>query len=54
MACLHFGVAATTTDCDLLCGAANADAFKSGRGGDDRSWPEQGVKLGRSLAEVTP
>lgn len=27
MACVHFGVAATTTDCDLLCGPANADAF---------------------------
>jgi len=28
MACVHFGVAATTKDCDVLCDAAQADAFR--------------------------
>ena len=28
MACVHFGVAATTKDCDVLCEAAQADAFR--------------------------
>ena len=28
MACVHFGVAATTKDCDLLCDAEKADAFR--------------------------
>ena len=29
MACVHFGVAATTKDCDLLCDADKADEFRS-------------------------
>ena len=29
MACVHFGVAATTKDCDVLCAPANADAFRA-------------------------
>jgi hypothetical protein len=28
MACVHFGVAATTKDCDVLCAASDADAFR--------------------------
>lgn len=28
MACVHFGVAATTKDCDVLCAAANSDDFR--------------------------
>lgn len=27
MACVHFGIAATTKDCDVLCDAASSDAF---------------------------
>ena len=29
MACVHFGVAATTKDCDVLCDAAKSDAFRA-------------------------
>lgn len=29
MACVHFGVAATTKDCDVLCDAAQSDGFRS-------------------------
>ena len=29
MACVHFGVAATTKDCDLLCGPEHSDAFRA-------------------------
>jgi hypothetical protein len=29
MACVHFGVAATTKDCDVLCDAAQSDAFRA-------------------------
>ena len=29
MACVHFGVAATTKDCDVLCDANCADAFRA-------------------------
>lgn len=29
MACVHFGVAATTKDCDLLCSPGQADAFRA-------------------------
>ena len=28
MACVHFGIAATTKDCDVLCEAGKADAFR--------------------------
>lgn len=28
MACVHFGVAATTKDCDVLCDAAKSDEFR--------------------------
>jgi hypothetical protein len=28
MACVHFGVAATTKDCDVLCDAAKSDDFR--------------------------
>ena len=28
MACVHFGVAATTKDCDVLCEAGKSDAFR--------------------------
>jgi hypothetical protein len=29
MACVHFGVAATTKDCDVLCAPERADAFRT-------------------------
>ena len=29
MACVHFGVAATTKDCDVLCAVAQADEFRA-------------------------
>lgn len=29
MACVHFGVAATTKDCDVLCGSDHSDAFRT-------------------------
>ena len=29
MACVHFGVAATTKDCDVLCDAAKSDDFRA-------------------------
>ena len=29
MACVHFGVAATTKDCDVLCGTEHSDAFRA-------------------------
>jgi hypothetical protein len=29
MACVHFGVAATTKDCDMLCTPSQADAFRA-------------------------
>lgn len=29
MACVHFGVAATTTDCDVLCAVAKSDEFRA-------------------------
>ena len=28
MACVHFGIAATTKDCDVLCAVAKSDAFR--------------------------
>ena len=28
MACVHFGVAATIKDCDVLCNVANSDDFR--------------------------
>ena len=28
MACVHFGVAATTKDCDVLCEAGKSDDFR--------------------------
>jgi len=29
MACVHFGVAVTTKDCDVLCDAAKSDDFRN-------------------------
>lgn len=29
MACVHFGVAATTKDCDVLCVAGQSDDFRA-------------------------